>query len=68
MISSDAPNVGEGVPPEILFLERCIQLLEPKGRLAIVIARGVLDNTNNLVRATVSSDSHAPPRGRKLSP
>ena len=44
--ATGALNEGEGVPPEILFLERCIQLLEPKGRLAIVIARGVLDNTN----------------------
>ena len=41
-------DTGTGVPPEILFLERCIQLLEPGGKLAIVIARGVLDNTNTL--------------------
>ena len=41
-------DTGTGVPPEILFLERCIQLLEPGGKLAIVIARGVLDNTNAL--------------------
>lgn len=41
-------DTGTGVPPEILFLERCIQLLDPGGKLAIVIARGVLDNTNTL--------------------
>lgn len=41
---TDKINTGEGVPPEILFLERCITLLAPDGRLAIVIARGVLDN------------------------
>ncbi|MEL6704805.1 MAG: N-6 DNA methylase [Bacteroidota bacterium] len=37
-----------GVPPELLFLERCIERLEPGGRLAIVIARGALDNTKAL--------------------
>ena len=41
-------DTGSGVPPEILFLERCIQLLDPGGKLGIVIARGVLDNTNTL--------------------
>lgn len=39
---------SEGVPPEILFLERCIDLLAPGGKLAIVIARGVLDNREAL--------------------
>jgi type I restriction enzyme M protein len=38
----------EGVPPEILFLERCIERLAPGGRLAIVLARGVLDNREAL--------------------
>lgn len=46
--STSQLDTGTGVPPEILFLERCIQLLEPGGKLAIVIARGVLDNTNTL--------------------
>lgn len=41
---TNALNDTEGVPPEILFLERCIEMLAPGGRLAIVIARGVLDN------------------------
>lgn len=43
-----ALNDTEGVPPEILFLERCIEMLAPGGRLAIVIARGVLDNREAL--------------------
>jgi type I restriction enzyme M protein len=43
---------GDGVPPEILFLERCIELLAPGGRLAIVIARGVLDNRETLAART----------------
>ena len=41
-------NVGEGVPPEILFLERCIQWLKPGGKLGIVMARGVLDGKRSL--------------------
>ena len=41
-------NEGEGVPPEILFLERCIETLAPRGRLGIVLARGVLDNREAL--------------------
>ena len=40
--------VSAGVPPELLFLERCIERLAPGGRLAIVIARGALDNTKAL--------------------
>lgn len=45
---SDRINAGEGVPPEVLFLERCIQALAANGRLAIVMARGVLDNRDTL--------------------
>lgn len=43
-VRTDRLNSNEGVPPEILFLERCIRLLPSGGRLGIVIARGVLDN------------------------
>jgi type I restriction enzyme M protein len=48
MRQRDAVNEGEGVPPEILFLERCVDWLAPGGKLAIVIARGVLDNRDAL--------------------
>lgn len=48
MQQTDSLNDGEGVPPEILFLERCIEYLGPGGKLAIVIARGVLDNREAL--------------------
>jgi len=44
----DDLNVGEGVPPEILFIERCVGMLKAGGKLAIVIARGVLDNRDAL--------------------
>lgn len=45
---SHSLNEKQGVPPEVLFLERCIDMLAPGGRLAIVIARGVLDNRDTL--------------------
>jgi type I restriction enzyme M protein len=35
---------GEGVPPEYLFIERCIQWVKPGGRIGIVVPRGILDN------------------------
>lgn len=33
-----------GVPPELLFIERCIQWLKPGGVLGIVVPKGVLEN------------------------
>ena len=45
---TDALNEGEGVPLETLFLERCVELLDKGGKLAIVIARGILDNREAL--------------------
>jgi len=38
----------EGVPPELLFLERCIEWLAPGGRLGIVLPKGVLDTDTSL--------------------
>lgn len=35
--------VSEGVPPEMLFVERCIDWLRPGGRLGIVLPKGFLD-------------------------
>lgn len=34
---------ADGVPPEMLFFERCIQWLAPGGRMAIVMPKGFLD-------------------------
>jgi len=31
-------------PPQILFIERCLQLLKPSGRMAIVLPDGILGN------------------------
>lgn len=37
-------NSNQGVAPEILFLEKCIQWLKPGGRMGVVMAKGQLDN------------------------
>jgi type I restriction enzyme M protein len=40
--------LNEGVPPEYLFVERCVEWLAPGGRIGIVLPRGVLDNDKAL--------------------
>ena len=40
--------INGGVPPELLFLERCLSWLKPGGRLGIVIAQGMLDTVTAL--------------------
>ena len=39
-----ASNVQSSVPPEQLFIERCLQFLKPGGRLAIVVPDSILGN------------------------
>jgi type I restriction enzyme M protein len=40
-----APVLQKSQPPEILFIERCVQLLKPgSGRMAMVIPNGILNN------------------------
>ena len=39
-------NILSGQTPEILFIERCIQLLRPGGRLGIVLPNGHLENSS----------------------
>ncbi|NKY05427.1 N-6 DNA methylase [Cellulomonas hominis] len=40
-----APVLQKSQPPEILFIERCVQLLKPgTGRFALVIPNGILNN------------------------
>jgi len=36
--------ITEGVPPEYLFVERCIKWVAPGGKIGIVVPRGLLDN------------------------
>lgn len=40
----EALNTSQGVAPELLFLERCIEWLRPGGVVGIVMAKGQLDN------------------------
>ncbi len=41
-------------PPQILFVERCIQLLEEGGRMAIVLPDGLLGNiTDGYIRQVI---------------
>lgn len=41
-------TLRSGMPPEILFIERCIQFLKPgKGKLGIIVPDGVLGNPDN---------------------
>ena len=39
-------SIAENRPPQILFIEHCLNLLKPGGRLAIVLPDGVLGNEN----------------------
>ena len=41
-------GVGTSQKREVLMLERCIRLLKPGGRLAVVIPEGILSNKNDL--------------------
>jgi type I restriction enzyme M protein len=46
-------------PPQILFIERCIQLLKPNGRMAIVLPDGILGNVSDgYVRKQISEKTH----------
>jgi type I restriction enzyme M protein len=42
--SMDRPVFQRKQPPEILFIERCVQLLCEGGRMAIVLPNGILNN------------------------
>lgn len=45
--------IGEGVPPEYLFVERCIRWVAPGGKVGIVLPRGLLDNDKALPLRTL---------------
>ncbi|HCI57947.1 MAG TPA: restriction endonuclease subunit M [Bacteroidetes bacterium] len=40
-------NVLSGQSPEILFIEKCLKILRPGGRMAIVLPDGLLQNITN---------------------
>ena len=49
-------TLADGRPPEILFLELCLKLLKPEGKLGIVLPDGMLDNVSQrYVRSYASS-------------
>lgn len=43
----DASRLKKGVPPQILFVERCLDLLKPEGRLGIVLPESMLCNPSH---------------------
>jgi type I restriction enzyme M protein len=52
---SDKLNDRQGVAPELLFLEKCLEWVKEDGIVGIVMAKGQLDNREALsVRRTVS--------------
>lgn len=44
---------SEGVPPEYLFVERCIRWVHPGGKVGIIVPRGLLDNDKALPLRTM---------------
>lgn len=44
---TDIANRADGIPIEILFIERFIQLVKPGGWIAIIIPDGILSNSNS---------------------
>lgn len=43
----NASKLQKGVPPQILFVERCLDLLKPDGRLGIVLPESLLCNPSH---------------------
>jgi len=44
MSNDGTPVLQSSQPPEVLFVERCLQFLKPGGRMAIVMPNGLLNN------------------------
>jgi len=74
------PRLQSSVPPEILFIERCIQFLVPGGRLGIVLPDSILGdpslgyirdwlivNTRIIASIDLSEDTFQPLSGTKTS-
>lgn len=54
IVYSDKLNDRQGVAPELLFLEKCLDWVKDEGIIAIVMAKGQLDNREALaVRKTI---------------
>ena len=51
-------SVLSSQPPEILFIEKCLKLLKPNGRMAVVIPDGLLQNPSlSFVRHWIKSQA-----------
>jgi type I restriction enzyme M protein len=52
-------QVLDGQAPQVLFIERCLDMLRPGGRMAIVLPDGILGNqTNGHIRQYIMERSH----------
>lgn len=73
-------RVQTSVPPEILFIERCLQFLKPNGRLGIVLPDGILSspglgyirywllkNTRIIASLDLDKDTFQPRNGTQTS-
>lgn len=40
-------TLDKSKPPQVLFIERCLQLLKPKGRMAIILPEGIFGNPSD---------------------
>jgi len=40
-------NFDKSKPPQVLFIERCVQLLKPNGRMAIILPEGIFGNDSD---------------------
>lgn len=61
-LSSPTDKVQSNVPPQVLFVERCLSLLKPGGRLGMVLPESILSNKSyrNVVEYLLShADIHA---------
>ena len=56
---SKSKTLQDGVVPDVLFVERCIELLNDNGRLAIVLPNGDLNNiTLQYLRQYIMENTH----------
>ena len=46
--NQNGKGIRKGQKKEVLFLERCLELLQPGGKLAIVLPEGLLENSRDL--------------------
>ncbi|MDR2408458.1 MAG: N-6 DNA methylase [Bacteroidales bacterium] len=60
-------NIKDKEVPQILFIERCLQLLKDGGKMAIVLPDGILNNAKIIAIIDVSLETFLPHTGTKTS-